>query len=541
MNIKDAKEEIRRTLRAYTAPEGYRIPRVRQRPILLIGPPGIGKTAIVEQVAEECQAGFVSYTMTHHTRQSAIGLPFLKEKDYEGKHFSITEYTMSEIIASIYQYMEDSGHKTGILFIDEINCVSETLTPVMLQFLQNKTFGNHPVPEGWLIVAAGNPPEYNQSVREFDIVTMDRVKYMEIEAELSVWQDYARRANIHPAVSSYLALHPEHFYCMESNADGKHFVTARGWEDLSCILYSYESLKEPVTELLFGEYLRKEAIARSFSLYYRWYEKEKKDPRLADFLTGKLTDPSLKESLSNAPLEERFAAASLIASFLKNRFESWSEKKEELLKYRELFSDWHRQESGLSDFLKKRLESLVIRRKNALISIPDALWEQKLLEGLEDFALSLPQETQEENVRSFYAEKRASGLLSSGTRQFCRSALPLSHHRAFQKPSLRFLPRLSSGGSLLKRFVRASGLRPRGGIKKGRPGTFPEQPLIFFYFWPVVLPKPPFRISTASSSTVMPYSTKIPCIKPVPFSMQTTFPSLESLVSFAKIWPSLSE
>ena len=122
--------------------------------------------------------------MTHHTRQSAIGLPFLKEKDYEGKHFSITEYTMSEIIASIYQYMEDSGHKTGILFIDEINCVSETLTPVMLQFLQNKTFGNHPVPEGWLIVAAGNPPEYNQSVREFDIVTMDRVKYMEIEAEL---------------------------------------------------------------------------------------------------------------------------------------------------------------------------------------------------------------------------------------------------------------------------------------------------------------------------------------------------------------------
>ena len=383
MNIKDAKEEIRRTLRAYTAPEGYRIPRVRQRPILLIGPPGIGKTAIVEQVAEECQAGFVSYTMTHHTRQSAIGLPFLKEKDYEGKHFSITEYTMSEIIASIYQYMEDSGHKTGILFIDEINCVSETLTPVMLQFLQN------------------------QSVREFDFVTMDRVKYMESEVELSVWQDYARRANIHPAVSSYLALHPEHFYCMESNADGKHFVTARGWEDLSCILYSYESLKEPVTELLFGEYLRKEAIARSFSLYYRWYEKEKKDPRLADFLTGKLTDPSLKESLSNAPLEERFAAASLIASFLKNRFESWSEEKEELLKYRELFSDWHRQESGLSDFLKKRLESLVIRRKNALISIPDALWEQKLLEGLEDFALSLPQETQEENVRSFYAEKRA--------------------------------------------------------------------------------------------------------------------------------------
>ena len=41
-------------------------------------------------------------------------------------------------------------------------------------FLQCKTFGNHKIPDGWLIVAAGNPPEYNKSVREFDVVTMDR-------------------------------------------------------------------------------------------------------------------------------------------------------------------------------------------------------------------------------------------------------------------------------------------------------------------------------------------------------------------------------
>lgn len=410
MNIQEAKEQIEQAVRIYLMKDeygDYRIPIERQRPVFLLGAPGIGKTAVMEQIAQEMDIALVSYSMTHHTRQSALGLPFISHKKYQGAEFDVSEYTMSEIVASVYETMEATGKTEGILFLDEINCVSETLAPSMLQFLQYKTFGKHQIPQGWVVATAGNPPQFNRSVREFDIVTMDRVKYMEIEAELSVWQDYARRANIHPAVSSYLALHPEHFYCIESNADGKHFVTARGWEDLSCILYSYESLKEPVTELLFGEYLRKEAIARSFSLYYRWYEKEKKDPRLADFLTGKLTDPSLKESLSNAPLEERFAAASLIASFLKNRFESWSEKKEELLKYRELFSDWHRQESGLSDFLKKRLESLVIRRKNALISIPDALWEQKLLEGLEDFALSLPQETQEENVRSFYTEKRA--------------------------------------------------------------------------------------------------------------------------------------
>mgnify|MGYP002539753914 CR=1 FL=1 len=76
MNIQEAKKEICNTLRAYLAKdeEGYYIyPLVRQRPILLIGPPGIGKTAIMEQAAAECNVGLVSYTITHHTRQSAVG------------------------------------------------------------------------------------------------------------------------------------------------------------------------------------------------------------------------------------------------------------------------------------------------------------------------------------------------------------------------------------------------------------------------------------------------------------------------------------
>ena len=95
---------------------------------------------------------------------------------------------MSEIVASIYDTMETTGQKEGILFIDEINCVSETLAPAMLQFLQCKTFGNHKIPEGWIIVAAGNPPEYNRSVREFDVVTMDRIKKIEVEPDFDVWK-----------------------------------------------------------------------------------------------------------------------------------------------------------------------------------------------------------------------------------------------------------------------------------------------------------------------------------------------------------------
>lgn len=158
MNIKRAKEELKNTIRAYLAKNSYgeyEIPVMGQRPVLLMGPPGIGKTQIMEQVARECGIGLVAYTITHHTRQSAIGLPFISEQTYGEKAVSVTQYTMSEIVAAVYNKMEETGLKEGILFIDEINCVSETLAPAMLQFLQYKTFGNHKIPDGWIIAGGG--------------------------------------------------------------------------------------------------------------------------------------------------------------------------------------------------------------------------------------------------------------------------------------------------------------------------------------------------------------------------------------------------
>ncbi|WP_367925873.1 AAA family ATPase [uncultured Ruthenibacterium sp.] len=353
MNIKQAKQEIKNTIRAYLAKDEfdqYRIPVMRQRPVLLMGPPGIGKTQIMEQIAYETGIALVAYTITHHTRQSALGLPFIQERKFGEKSFSVTEYTMSEILATVYQTMEDTGLREGILFLDEINCISETLAPMMLQFLQCKTFGNQKLPDGWIIVAAGNPPEYNKSVREFDVVTLDRVKRIDVEQDFSVWKEYAYQKGIHGAILTYLEIHKENFYAFEASADGVQFATARGWEDLSELLLTYEQMGIQPDREVIGQYIQLPRIARDFANYLELYAKYRQIYHIEDILSEHWTKLSAAE-LSSAPFDEKLSVLGLLIARLG-----------------ESACACRRQEQ-----LTEELHACLIRVKQAATSVSDAL------------------------------------------------------------------------------------------------------------------------------------------------------------------------
>ena len=330
MNIKEAKEVIIHAVQAYLDKDEtgtYTIPPERQRPLLLMGPPGIGKTAIMEQVAQECGIGLVSYTITHHTR----------------------------IIAAVYDQIETPGIREGILFLDEINCVSETLAPTMLQFLQYKTFGTHRVPDGYIIVTAGNPPQYNKSVRDFDIVTLDRLRRIDIEEDFAAFREYASRVGIHGSVMAYLGIRSNHFYSIRTEVEGRHFVTARGWEDLSRTIQVHEKRNLPVDEDLAVQFLQDPEIARSFAAYYDLYKKYKDIYRVPDILEGRfftvedpagstadaghdeadevrsrevfLVDPVRVQEMQEAPFDEKLSLISLLIDALSRSFKDCAQDK----------------------------------------------------------------------------------------------------------------------------------------------------------------------------------------------------------------------
>lgn len=374
MNIQQAKEEIVHTVRAYLQKDeegAYCFPAVQQRPLLLMGPPGIGKTAIMEQAAAQCGVELVAYTMTHHTRQSAVGLPKIVEKTYGGAAVAVTEYTMSEIIASVYDAMERTGNREGILFLDEINCVSETLAPTMLQFLQNKTFGTHRLPEGWVVAAAGNPPEYNKSVREFDVVTLDRVRQINVEADLPVWLDYAREKQLHGAVISYLTVKPDRFYAIERKNGELSFVTARGWEDLSRILLSYEEWNAPITEALVSQYLHREDTVRDFAAYYRLYRRYGTDYGIAELLDGALSADTYQEKVTMAAggsFDERVSVVNLILESLQARLREYRELDAKAVQLHDVLRRFRGLSQTLPEFIAANRTALDVKRKNSLIS-----------------------------------------------------------------------------------------------------------------------------------------------------------------------------
>ena len=396
MNIKEAKQEIINTVKAYlckNAEGEYRIPAIRQRPVLLMGPPGIGKTQIMEQIASECGIGLVSYTITHHTRQSAVGLPMIKTEEFDGKEYSVTEYTMSEIISGVYKAVKEQGHREGILFIDEINCVSETLIPTMLQFLQCKTFGNQKVPEGWIIVAAGNPPEFNRSVREFDMVTYDRLRVINIDADLEVWREYAREREIHNAILSYLDIRPQNFYSVMADVDGLKFVTARGWEDMSSLMYVYEELGISINAGVVGEFLHNEDIAEDFAAYYNLYNKYRDDYGINNILAGNATS-DIYRRMVEADYDERLTVVNLLLDTLNKHFKYAAELKADT-------DSWYK---SIKEKIKAGEDEGVIDKEKAEFSKQaeklDSVEEQTLakLENAFDFLEGSKQEISKEDI-----------------------------------------------------------------------------------------------------------------------------------------------
>lgn len=284
--IKEAKKAIKDGIQVYLLKDkddNYIMNEVNRLPFYLEGSPGIGKTEIVRQIANELGIGYVSFSLTHHTRNTLLGLPVIKDLE-NGKY---TEYTMSEIIAKVLEAYQ-AGAKEGVLLLDEFTCVSDSILPAMLAFLQTKNIGAHHLPEGWVIVLCGNPPEYNKNARRFDAAILDRVRRISIQFDPQVFVEYAQEKDFHVNVTEYLRLNPGSVYSCNMSKNAESLVTCRGWENLSHTIKGMEAVGVDIDHHMVKQFIKDERIAIEFLKFYRLNRVGLTEKDISDILAGRI-------------------------------------------------------------------------------------------------------------------------------------------------------------------------------------------------------------------------------------------------------------
>lgn len=319
--IREAKKDIMDGIRGYLLKDEngvYLMAEENRLPFYLEGAPGIGKTQIVRQVADELGIGFVDFSLVHNTRNNILGLPVIETLSDGTKY---TNFTMSEIIAKVQQ-QELAGKSEGILLLDEFPCMSDTITPIMLSFLQTKNIGCHRLPRGWVIVLCGNPKEYNRSARTFDAAVTDRLRKMKITVSWQDFLEYGNERKMHPAVLSFLRDNKGCLYKCEMEKGGQELelVTCRSWDNLSCQIIAYESLQQQVTEEFVKQFIKSDKIAKLFLQYYRKWSHGFTQQKMRSICEG-TADSTCKEEFALLSYGEKWSLLDMILKNLKADFD----------------------------------------------------------------------------------------------------------------------------------------------------------------------------------------------------------------------------
>lgn len=336
--VKKAKEEIKNSVKAYHRKDengNYVMEEENRLPFYLVGEPGIGKTQMAKQIARELGIGFVSLSITHHTRNTVLGLPLICEDEMVEGNVKYTQYTMSEILALVEKEVK-KGYKEGILLIDEFACMAESLVAPMLAFLQTKNIGNHVLPEGWILILCSNPPQYNKSSRIFDTAIMDRVRKMEIVSDGNEFIAYAKENEFHPVIIEYLRQYREDVqFCKPGKGTEEAvIVTTRGWENLSHCLIAYEELEQEVSFELVYQFIKSKEIAGRFYRFYKIFYSGMTLKEVESVMNGEKIDSFIKR-IKEQSYPMKWNIVKIMAEYLIKECEAYVEAENELQKIEE--------------------------------------------------------------------------------------------------------------------------------------------------------------------------------------------------------------
>ncbi|NRB00231.1 MAG: AAA family ATPase [Rhodobacteraceae bacterium] len=193
---------------------------------MLHGKPGVGKSQIVQQLADRIGAKLFDLRLTTIEPQDLRGLPYY---DHDQKR-------------TVWYRPEDlpnSPDEPSVLFLDELTAAAPTLQPTVYGLLQERRVGRHVLPDSVFIVAAGNTVDDGAIAYDMGTALSDRLIHLEIQASAKDWlENYAVNRSLHPAVTAFLRARPDLLETTETALRKGETIacTPRSWERVSDIL-----------------------------------------------------------------------------------------------------------------------------------------------------------------------------------------------------------------------------------------------------------------------------------------------------------------
>ena len=193
------------------------------RPVFIWGAPGIGKSALAEKFAREVGLPCVSLLGSQLAPEDIIGIPRINGET--------SEFLPPKMIARKEPY---------VLFLDELNACSQEVQKAFYSLIHERRIGEYHLPEGSIVVGAGNRAEDSAIVKTMSSALINRMFHVQMKADARQWIKWAKGVGLHPWVTDYISQRPDHLFSEPPKTE-EPFSTPRSWHMLSDALTEYHA------------------------------------------------------------------------------------------------------------------------------------------------------------------------------------------------------------------------------------------------------------------------------------------------------------
>ena len=252
-----------------------------KRPLFLWGPPGIGKSEVVAEVATELKGLVVDIRMAQMEPTDLRGIPYYN-KDLNRMSWSPAEDLPDEVMSGEYPIV--------VLFLDEMNSAPSAVQAAGYQLVLNRRIGKYKLPDNVVIVAAGNRESDKGVTYRMPAPLANRFIHVEMRADFAAWQTWALNNGIHEDVVGFLSFSKQDMYDFDGKSSSRAFATTRSWTFVSELLQDDDCDNDTLFNLIAG------SVGEGLAVKFMAHRKiSSKMPKPEDILSGKVKDLNVKE------------------------------------------------------------------------------------------------------------------------------------------------------------------------------------------------------------------------------------------------------